>query len=74
MTHKKNWNLCERPYCREPFQWYVGGWSGYRGWTLRVCDYHVQQYRRESSVRGQYASISERKPTDTNFVSATKVR
>jgi hypothetical protein len=44
---KANPDLCERPYCREPWTWYVSGWNyrGRKGWTLRVCDDHAAMYR-----------------------------
>jgi hypothetical protein len=42
----KAYDLCERPYCREPWCWRVCGRQEHwrRTWQLRVCDEHVQPY------------------------------
>jgi hypothetical protein len=39
-------DLCERPYCQEPWSWRVYGRQEHfrRAWQLRVCDEHVQPY------------------------------
>jgi hypothetical protein len=44
---KKNPNLCERPYCREPWSHLISGHDehfGGRGWVLRVCEEHMETY------------------------------
>jgi len=43
----KNPNLCQRPFCREPYTKTVSGYDprfGGRSWILRVCDFHAQYY------------------------------
>ena len=46
MSIRKNPNLCERPYCREPWTHQVNGYETHwkRSWTLRVCQQHVEPY------------------------------
>jgi hypothetical protein len=63
----KNRDLCERPYCRERWTHTVSGFNEHwkRGWTLRVCDEHVKEYkvppsRYHSTV---WASVSPRPKT-----------
>jgi hypothetical protein len=44
--NRKNPDLCERPYCREPWSIKVigGNEHGHSRWTLHVCDVHGEFY------------------------------
>ena len=43
----KNPDLCERAHCRQRYTQVVSGWDQRkrRGWTLHVCEAHVELYR-----------------------------
>jgi hypothetical protein len=43
---KKRADLCERPYCRNPWTQQVSGFQAnmHRGWVLRVCEEHAEIY------------------------------
>jgi hypothetical protein len=42
----KNPNLCQRPFCREPYTKIVSGCNRFRHrvWILQVCDTHAKPY------------------------------
>jgi len=65
---KKNRDLCERPYCRERWQFRVSGFDsrfGGRGWTLRVCAYHAEPYQHRDEAMGAVCTLSPRPPNNS---------
>jgi hypothetical protein len=56
----KNYNLCEEPYCRERFRWFVSGYWHSRSWVKRVCDEHVKPYRTGQDSVGRSIHVSLR--------------
>lgn len=56
----KNPDLCERPYCREPWTVTVHGWKRGRGWNLHVCDFHAGDYQPGGDSCGTHIALSDR--------------
>lgn len=58
----KNPNLCQKPFCREPYTKLISGWDSRRGgsgWSLKVCDLHAEAY--EKAVTTPQVRIDKRK-------------
>jgi len=59
----KNPELCERPYCRQPYTKVVQGYynRGDRRWMLQVCDEHAKPYEdTPKDSLGNLASVQPR--------------
>jgi hypothetical protein len=58
----KNPDLCQRPYCRNPYTKIVSGFKRGRGWTLRVCDHHAADHEGVKDSCGTCIRVTKSEP------------